>query len=94
VRRALRGVLQLAQVGDGARGWRGGLFTGAGISEMKNQSGQLMQNDVAPGCQGGMFARSFLAAPRWTDFFFKKKKKSKLWLSPLSRAEIGDAELE
>lgn len=39
VRRALRGVLQLAQVGDRARrthlltrGWRGGLFIGIGIS--------------------------------------------------------------
>ena len=39
VRRALRGVLQLAQVGDGAQrthlpacGWPGRLFTGIGIS--------------------------------------------------------------
>lgn len=39
VRQALRGVLQLAQVGDGAQhthllaqGWQGGLFTGIGIS--------------------------------------------------------------
>ena len=39
VRRALRGVLQLAQVGDGAqrthlpaRGWQGRLFTDVGVS--------------------------------------------------------------